>query len=316
MNEFKLIEHFFKQPSRQDNIVLGIGDDAAIVTVPPASELLVAMDTLVAGVHFFEDTAAADIAYKSLAVNVSDIAAMGGQPLWVSLSLTLPNKNLAWLARFSSSFKESMQAYDLSLIGGDLTRGPLAITIAIQGFVPTGQALRRSGASIGDLIYVTGTLGGAAHALAQIKAGQCVPSEALQRLHRPQARVATGLALRDYATSCIDISDGLLADLGHILTASHVGAKIHLAEIPYASSVQGFPLAQAIKLALTGGDDYELCFTLPNGTATSVIDRLQSICPIHCIGRIHGSDTGLLLIDGDGAPYPINDKAFEHFSED
>lgn len=319
MNEFEIIEHYFKQahPASQANLTLGIGDDAAIINVPDDTELVISMDTLVAGVHFFENSSAEDIAYKSLAVNLSDIAAMGASPRWISLSLTLPDKDLDWIKKFSSSFNQLAMEHSLVLIGGDLTKGPLSITVQIYGIAPKGKSLRRSGANVGDLIYVTGYLGAAAYALKHIEGSNVFSAPTdneIQRLNRPEARIKAGIVLRDVATTCIDISDGLLADLGHILKASNVGAKVMLSDIPYSSSLQKIDREIAIELALTGGDDYELCFTLPEGVPDIVINELESICPIHCIGSITKHESQLSLIDGNDETYEIKSNSYRHFS--
>ncbi len=318
MNEFEIIEHFFRQayPSSKGDLVLGIGDDAAIINVPNDSELVISMDTLVAGVHFFEDASAEDIAYKSLAVSLSDIASMGASPRWITLSLTLPEKNMTWIERFSSSFNALAKEYSLILIGGDLSKGPLAITVQVHGVSPKGKSLRRSGANVGDLIYVSGKLGAAAYALQYIQNSTSLPEPAAsekQRLHRPTPRVKTGVELRDVATSCIDISDGLLSDLGHILKASKVGAELNIADIPYSDSLKKIDKDLAIELALTGGDDYELCFTLTAGLPKDVLDELESICPVYCIGTITSKSAELLLMDENDEPYNIKTEAYRHF---
>jgi len=319
LNEFEIIEHFFKDayPTSKGNLTLGIGDDAAIINVAEETELVISTDTLVSGVHFFEDTAPEDIAYKALSVNLSDIAAMGALPRWLSLSLTLPNKDLDWLKKFSSSFNQLALEQSVVLIGGDLTKGPLSITVQIHGVSPKGQSLRRSGASVGDLIYVTGELGAAAYALKHIEESQLFPSptdKEIKRLHRPDARIKTGLTLRDVASSCIDLSDGLIADLGHVLKASNVGAEIKLSEIPYSASLKNLDKDLAIELALTGGDDYELCFTLPKGLPESVIKDLESICPIHCIGQINKEVSKLSLLNDSDELYEIKSRAYRHFN--
>jgi thiamine-monophosphate kinase len=319
VNEFEIIEHFFKDayPASKGNLILGIGDDAAIINVAEETELVISTDTLVSGVHFFENSLPEDIAYKALSVNLSDIAAMGALPRWLTLSLTLPNNDLDWIKKFSSSFNQLALEHSLVLIGGDLTKGPLSITVQIHGVSPKGKSLRRSGAGSGDFIYVSGELGAAAYALEHIKDNKLFPSptdKENQRLNRPDARVKTGIALRDNATSCIDISDGLLADLGHVLKASNVGAEIILSQIPYSESLKKLDKEVAIELALTGGDDYELCFTLPKGLSESVIEELESICPIHCIGQINKEVSKLSLIDDDDKPYEIKSKAYRHFN--
>jgi thiamine-monophosphate kinase len=319
VNEFEIIEHYFKRahPASQGNLTLGIGDDAAIINVPDDTELVISMDTLVAGVHFFENSSPDDIAYKSLSVNLSDIAAMGALPCWLSLSLTMPDNDLDWLKKFSSSFNQLAVEHSLVLIGGDLTKGPLSITVQIHGVVPKGKSLRRDGANVGDLIYVTGQLGAAAYAFRNIKDSNLFPSPTdneVQRLNRPEARIKTGIALREIASSCIDISDGLFADLGHILMASKVGAEVKLSDIPYSDSLQKLDKEIAIELALTGGDDYELCFTLPEEKNEIVINELESICPIHCIGSINNQASILSLIDDNDEPYEIKSSAYRHFS--
>lgn len=319
MDEFEIIEKYFKEkhPESKGNLILGIGDDAAIINVSEDSELTVSTDTLVSGVHFFEGTAPEDIAYKALSVNLSDIAAMGALPRWVSLSLTLPEKDINWLERFSSSFNQLAAEHSVVLIGGDLTRGPLSISVQIHGVAPKGKSLRRSGAAVGDLIYVTGELGAAAYAFNHIKEPDMfshITEKELQRLHRPEARVKAALELRDNATSCIDISDGLLADLGHILKASNVGAEIKLSALPFSESLKKLEQKKAIELALTGGDDYELCFTLPKGLPDFVIKELQSICPVHCIGRINKEVAQLSLMNDDQQLYEIGSSAYCHFN--
>ncbi len=318
MNEFEIIEDFFKQayPVSKGDLALGIGDDAAIINVPHDSELVMSMDTLVAGVHFFEDATPEDIAFKSLAVNLSDIAAMGASPRWFTLSLTVPDKNINWIEKFSSSLNEVAAEYSLLLIGGDLSKGPLSITIQAHGINPKGKSLRRSGANAGDLIYVTGRLGAAAYALKNRQDSVTFPAPTeteIQRLHRPVPRIKTGIALRDVATSCIDISDGLLADLGHILNASKVGAEVKLPAIPFSDSLKNIDKELAMELALTGGDDYELCFTLPNGVPESVIKDLESICPIYCIGDITNQASELEFMDENDERCEIKAKAYSHF---
>ncbi len=318
MNEFEIIEKFFKlaYPASKGDLALGIGDDAAIINVPHDSELVMSMDTLVSGVHFFEDASPEDIAFKSLAVNLSDIAAMGASPRWFTLSLTIPDKNIDWLDKFSSSLNKMAAEYSLLLIGGDLSKGPLSITIQAHGTNSKGKSLRRSGANAGDLIYVTGKLGGAAYALRHRQDSVLfpAPTEAeIQQLHRPVPRIKTGTALRGVATSCIDISDGLLADLGHILNASRVGAEVKLSDIPYSDSLKNIDNELAMELALTGGDDYELCFTLPNGVPESVIKGLESIYPIYCIGAITNRTSELEFMNENDERCEIKTKAYSHF---
>jgi len=274
------------------------------------------MDTLVAGVHFFENSSPGDIAYKSLAVNLSDMAAMGALPRWICLSLTLPDNDRDWIEIFSSRFNLLAIEHSLILIGGDLTKGPLSITVQILGVVPKGKSLLRSGAQVGDLIYVTGQLGAATYALKNIEDSDLFPSpteKEVQRLNRSEARIKTGIKLREIASSCIDISDGLLADLGHILKASNVGAEVKLSQIPYSDSLQKLDKAIAIELALTGGDDYELCFTIADKIPKTVINELASICPITCIGSISKQGSKLSFIDDGGKSHEINATGYRHF---
>lgn len=318
MNEFEIINRFFKEeyPSSKGNLILGIGDDAAIINVADDIELVISTDTLVSGVHFFEDAAPEDIAFKALSVNLSDIAAMGALPRWLTLSLTLPDDNVDWITRFSSSFNQLANEQSLVLIGGNLAKGPLSITVQIHGVTPKGKSLRRSGASSGDSIYVTGVLGAAAYALKHIQDSDLFPTvtdKEMERLHRPEARIRTGLELRDNASSCIDISDGLLADFGHILKTSKVGAELQLSCIPLSDSLKKLDRDEAIEIALTGGDDYELCFTLPKGLPESIFEKLNAICPIHCIGSINKQASELRLIDENDELYEIKNDAYRHF---
>lgn len=318
MNEFEIIARYFKRayPQSRGDLRLGIGDDAAIIRPAADAELLVSMDTLVAGAHFFANAPAADIARKALAVNLSDMAAMGARPRWLSLSLTLPGYDADWLSRFAAAFNDLAGRYSLVLIGGDLSRGPLSVTVQIHGEAPRGRALRRAGAQTGDHIYVTGELGAAAWALQCLREGR--PEAAAEaehaRLHRPEARVKTGLALRDVARSCIDISDGLLADLGHILAASGLGAELMLPAIPLSQSLKTQPRATALELALSGGDDYELCFTLPPDLPAPALAALGRDCPVRCIGRTTPPGAGLTLLQADGRVYqPAFAGGYRHF---
>ncbi|MDY6994512.1 MAG: thiamine-phosphate kinase [Pseudomonadota bacterium] len=267
--EFELIHHYFKPlsvPSEQ--VTLGIGDDAALCLPPPGMQLAISVDTLVAGVHFPQDTAPEDIGYKALAVNLSDMAAMGAKPAWFTLALTCPQIDEQWLAQFCQGMTTLAKLAEVSLIGGDTTQGPLAITIHIIGLLPQHQALRRGGAQAGEGIYVTGTLGDAGLGLASITQQLTLPPTAKtyveSRLNRPTPRWQEGQALRGLATSAIDISDGLFSDLEHILQENALGAAIFLSQLPLSSAMRELVTPEAAwELALTAGDDYELCFTLP-----------------------------------------------------
>ncbi|MBK0032216.1 thiamine-phosphate kinase [Erwinia sp. S43] len=318
--EFELIARYFDRvtSSRRD-VEKGIGDDCALLSVPEKQSLAISTDTLVAGVHFLADIHPADLGYKALAVNLSDLAAMGADPAWLTLALTLPNVDESWLESFSDSLFELLDYYDMQLIGGDTTRGPLSMTLGIHGLVPQGRALRRSGARIGDWIYVTGTLGDSAAGLAlllgQEQLSNPAAHEALIKRHlRPIPRILQGQALRDLATSAIDISDGLISDLGHVLKASDCGARINLDALPLSASLkQNFSPEQCLHWALSGGEDYELCFTVPeiNRGALDVALGYLGV-PFACIGQMGPQSEGLVLLQDDRV-VEFNHKGFDHF---
>jgi thiamine-monophosphate kinase len=321
LGEFELIQDYFTDlAAPRDDVVLGVGDDCALVRVPEGMQLALTIDTLVEGVHFFPDVDPEALGHKALAVNLSDLAAIGANPAWVTLALTLPRAEASWLAAFSRGFAKLAKRFGLQLIGGDTTRGPLTITVQAHGWLPAGQALRRCGARVGDLIYVTGTLGDAGLALRQCLAGrsrQAVESAMRVRLERPEPRIEVGLALRQLASAAIDISDGLIADLGHILQASGCGARIRLDRIPLSGSVASAVASGAgWQLPLSGGDDYELCFTLPPAHQQSVArlsERLE--LPMTHIGWIEAS-SGLRCVQGDGTLWQPDRPGYEHFRTD
>ena len=262
MNEFDLIQGYFNWKLNDASIELGVGDDAAIFNLDPGHQLIMSTDTLVEGIHFFKDASPIDIAYKSLAVNLSDIAAMGGVAKCYTLSLTLPKLDKDWLEQFSTSLKESSERFRVNLIGGDTTRGPLNITISMMGSIEINSSIKRSGASAGDDIYVTGSLGAAALCLKKINEGVKPSESELISLNKPIPRLELGSALRNIASSCIDISDGLEQDLSHILKSSNVGAIIYSDKLPLDNSVSNYVKdSNDWSLPLCGGDDYELCFT-------------------------------------------------------
>lgn len=262
MNEFDLIQSYFNWKLNDASIELGVGDDAAILNLDPGHQLITSTDTLVEGIHFFKDTSPIDIAYKSLAVNLSDIAAMGGVAKCYTLSLTLPKLDKDWLEQFSTSLKESSERFRVNLIGGDTTRGPLNITISMMGSIEINSSIKRSGARAGDDIYVTGSLGAAALCLKKINEGVKPSESELISLNKPIPRLELGSALRNIASSCIDISDGLEQDLSHILKSSNVGAIIYSDKLPLDNSVSNYVKdSNDWSLPLCGGDDYELCFT-------------------------------------------------------
>lgn len=322
ISEFDLIQRFFNREKnvRQD-VILGIGDDAALLQVPSGQQLVVSTDTLVAGRHFPEDTLPADIGFKALAVNLSDLAAMGAEPAWVLLALTLPMSNENWLNAFSQGFFSLIKRFQLQLVGGDITCGPLTITVQVLGFVPTGKALRRCTAMPGDRIYVTGTLGDAGLALEYLQKKlvsaltQDYIQQIMHRLNRPEPRIELSLALRGLATSAIDISDGLAADLGHILLASQVGATIRAIDLPLSASLQRLPCEQAWRLALTAGDDYELCFTIPESSEKTLQQHLIDIdIPYTCVGIIKKTP-GLSILREDSSEIVLEKIGFQHFNQ-
>ncbi len=313
LSEFEIIQQIFKQQKVDRNDVLsGIGDDAAITSIPEGHELVLAMDTMIAGVHFPENMKPKDIGYRSLAVNLSDLAAMGAEPAWVTLALTIPQSNETWLRAFASGFLTLATQYNVQLIGGDLSRGDLSITIQAHGFLPANKKLLRSGAQPGDLIYVTGTLGDAAAGLISWQQPEQSFAYLKQRLTRPTPRVEVGIALREFATSAIDVSDGLIADLGHILDASKVGAKLEIANLSLSLAIcEKFDLDQAREMALSGGDDYELCFTVPSRKEEQ-INKLANLCQIARIGTIE-AEPGLRCLLPDGTHYEPARSGYQHF---
>ena len=279
--EFDLIDRYFSSLTKTDSsLVLGPGDDAAIIQVPAEKEVLLAVDTLVKDVHFFSDVNPHDLGYKCLAVNVSDIAAMGGVPRWATLSLTLENNDELWLSEFAAGFASLANDLGIQLVGGDTTRGPLTISVQLSGLVDKGRALKRSGAQAGDLIFVSGYPGLAAYALSCLKRNEELPGDslAMQRLQRPTPREGLGQALTEIASAAIDISDGLSADLGHILRASGVAADIRLEELPSTEELSSISSdAERFELILAGGDDYELCFTVPIANKEKLEQTVSSL---------------------------------------
>jgi len=318
--EFELITRYFDRvtSSRRD-VEKGIGDDCALLSVPENKSLAISTDTLVAGIHFLADIDPADLGYKALAVNLSDLAAMGADPAWLTLALTLPDTDESWLARFSNSLFDLLDYYDMQLIGGDTTRGPLSMTLGIHGLMPKGRALKRSGARPGDWIYVTGTLGDSAAGLALLLGQENIDDssarEALVKRHlRPVPRILQGQALRDLATSAIDISDGLISDLQHVLKASGCGARLNLDALPLSEAMrQHFTPEKSLAWALSGGEDYELCFTVPeiNRGALDVALGYLGV-PFTCVGQMAPQSEGLVLLQNEKV-VEFNHKGFDHF---
>lgn len=315
ISEFDVIERFFAQQApRRGDVVLGIGDDAAVLQVPPGLQLSVAVDTMVAGRHFPQATAPRDIGYKALAVNLSDLAAMGAAPLWATLALTIPDPDEAWLADFSRGFFELAQQYGVALVGGDTTRGPLSVTVQVMGGVRPGQVMRRDTARPGQRIFLTGTPGDAAFALRQLQARVAVDAYLLDRLNRPQPRVAFGRALAALGASAIDVSDGLLADLGHVLDASHCGATLYVDRLPRSDALRDQPGDVVLECQLGGGDDYELCFSVDAGRLADV-RRLaaQQKLRVTEIGFME-AQSGIRCLHDDGSVCQTRLTGFDHFA--
>ena len=320
MREFDLIDRYFSglTPTAA-SVKCGIGDDAAVIDIPAAEELLISVDTLVEGVHFFPSTTAFDIGYKSLAVNISDIAAMGGEPRWATLALTLPNIDHDWLQSFADGFVDVANKHNVCLIGGDTTQGSLSITIQIMGTAKKGHSIKRSGALAGDLIYVSGNLGSAGLAyksLLEKTDAHSVSPECFERLHRPAPRVELGKQLNGLANAAIDISDGLGSDLNHLLLSSGVAAEVELDKLPVCKDVAKIKDKELLwQLALTAGDDYELCFTLPAAKQSELELRAGSISyPITCIGKIVSGE-GIRWLQENGSEMELDLKGYQHFSK-
>ena len=324
VGEFELIQKYFARPEltepdgKTSSTLFGIGDDCALIEIPPGMQLAQSMDTLVEGVHFPKDAPPFALGYRALAVNLSDLAAMGAEPHSFTLGLTLPGVAPQWLSAFSDGLACLARQFSMPLIGGDTTRGPLTITIQIQGLVPSGKAMLRHQARPGDLICVTGTLGDAAGALPAVLKGEDPESaddihlrQLLNRYWYPSPRILEGQWLRRKgATAALDISDGILGDLRHILKASDVGAEIDPGLVPISLSLKHtLNPSSALKTALTGGDDYELCFIVPRDIAATLPPRINDECKITCIGQIT-SESGALR---DSRGSLITAKAYTHF---
>ncbi|MDE2234822.1 MAG: thiamine-phosphate kinase [Gammaproteobacteria bacterium] len=317
MHEFEIIQQYFSGHGPQrDDVVMGIGDDAAILSVPPGMQLAASVDSLVAGVHFPEHMPPAAVGHRSLAVNLSDLAAMGAQPAWALLALTLPQADDAWLLEFSRGFFALARRCQVALVGGNLALGPLNITIAVHGLVPGGQALLRSGARPGDHIYVSGWLGDAARGLQELPAvpGAAAGDSGIARFCYPEPRLQAGMALRGIASAAIDVSDGLAADLDHILQASGTGARLQVDALPLSPwLLEHCGREQAVNLALTGGDDYELCFTVPAARLPQLNARLQALgAAVTRVGEITAGG-GLQCVRADGTPWPLAATGYQHF---
>ena len=318
--EFDLIRHYFTHAT--PSTTLGVGDDAALIKAGKGQLLAVATDMLVAGRHFFKDADPESVGHKALAVNLSDMAAMGATPRWATLGIALPRADARWVAGFSKGFMALARKHGVDLVGGDTTRGPLNICVQIIGEVPVRQALRRDGAKAGDDIWVSGALGDAALAVAaKIKRIKLKPAElkqAQQRLDWPVPRVALGLALRGVARSAIDVSDGLVADLGHICERSRVAAVVAFERLPVSALMRRYlqsPVAQSA--LLSGGDDYELCFTAAPAKRAAVeraaLRAGVKVTRIGCVIRAPAGVCSVVVVDRDGLPLPVRQQGFDHF---
>ena len=320
-SEFDIIRRYFKRPAT--NAVLGIGDDAALIASTSQAELAISTDTLVCGKHFFADADPYKLGYKSLAVNLSDMAAMGAKPRWVLLALTLPEELVkhseTWLSEFSAGFFALAQQHHVELIGGDTTSGPLNIGVQIVGEVDAGKALRRSGAQLGDDIWISGQIGDAAlalnHELQRITLQSSELEQCLPALLTPTARIELGQRLIGLAHSAIDISDGLMADLGHILTNSEQAACIHITAIPSSPTLKRYlHQSLAIQCLLAGGDDYELCFTAPKMNRGKIEAlAIELAIPLTCIREVVSGE-GLVVQDAEGNAITLETKGYDHFS--
>lgn len=319
MKEFELIKKYFtEQAVNRKDVMLGIGDDCAILTPSERQNIAVTTDTLVSGVHFPENTSPRAIGHKAIAVNLSDLAAMGAEPSWISVAVTLPKIDEQWVSELCAGIFELCEYYNVQLVGGDTTQGPLSITVTAQGFTPIDKHISRSGAKMGDWLYVTGEIGDAALALKHFYGELELSAEALEptneRLNFPKPRVLAGQALREYASAAIDLSDGLISDLEHICKASNVGVNIVLEDLPISNTLyDALGQEKAIELALTGGDDYELLFTVSEDNKVGMETALANLgITVTCIGQLNA--TGKITTTLNSKPSKINKHGFEHFS--
>ncbi|MEQ1580502.1 MAG: thiamine-phosphate kinase [Steroidobacteraceae bacterium] len=320
-HEFEIISRYFSRASRRSDVVLGIGDDAALLQVPADRRLVAAMDTVVEGIHFPAGTAARCIGHRALAVNLSDLAAMGAEPAWALLSLSLPESNADWLQEFSGGFHDLAQRYNVALVGGDTVKGPLVITVQVLGFIEADHALTRSGARPQDLVYVSGIPGEAAAGLAVIQRhlGNSDAGEQLRRrFNLPEPRVTLGRTLRTIASAAMDVSDGLLGDLGKLCEASGCAAELELDRLPPSSSMLAlFDAATSERFALSGGDDYELLFTVSPERVAEFEARCRNVEPACTrIGRMTQRDPGQPAVQcrRDGRAVPVSLTGYDHFA--
>jgi thiamine-monophosphate kinase len=319
-SEFQLIQQFFQREQAEqpaEGVLLGIGDDCALLQIPAGKQLAVSVDTLVADVHFPRDADPELIAERALRTNLSDLAAMGADPLWFTLALTLPEANEDWLRSFSRGLFKCARAYGIALVGGDTTSGPLSITIQVMGATQPQHTLRRDGANIGDFVLVTNFVGDGAAALAAIQNTQQFTDEHTdylqQRFYRPTPRLAESALIRELASSALDISDGLVADLQHICDASDLGAVIDVENLPLSPALKSLNNdAQAYQWALSGGDDYELCFTVqPEKMADIAMLIAQGELQATVIGEMIAG--GKVICEYEGAPFKVATTGYQHF---
>lgn len=318
LSEFDLIKQYFTRPARR--AVLGVGDDCALLASAPGMQLAVSTDMLVEGRHFFPGADARKLGHKSLAVNLSDLAAMGARPLAFTLSLALPEANRAWLGGFAEGLFALADAFDCELVGGDTTKGPLNISITVMGEIEPGHALRRDAARAGDDIWISGTLGDARLALAaywnELALDEASLEQAAQRMHAPTPRVALGrlLAQRRLAHAALDISDGLVGDLGHILAASRAGATLNVDKLPAGPVLARQEPGLRRRFTAAGGDDYELCFTAPPQQREAILKAgNESGTAVTRVGRIDEM-AGLRLVDENDRPLDLALRGWDHFS--
>jgi len=318
LSEFDLIKRYFTRHTKTDeHLALGIGDDCALLNITPGMQMAISSDMLVSGRHFFPDADPYLLGHKCLAVNLSDLAAMGAKPIGFTLAFSLPEANPEWLEKFSQGLFTLADQHQCRLIGGDTTKGPLNICITIFGELPPGAALRRDAAKVGDDIWVSGNLGDARLALAgywrELELSQEDHIQAATRMHQPTPRIALGIALRGIANAALDISDGLVGDLSHILECSHVGASLVIDDLPAGPVLQHFPQALRRQFTLSGGDDYELCFSAPAERRADVVAAAASAQTVVTrIGRID-AEPGLRFLDQNANLIPLSLQSFDHF---
>jgi thiamine-monophosphate kinase len=319
LSEFALIARYFHNCGAQRaDVILGVGDDAALLRAPPGADLVAATDTLVAGVHFPQDSPPNSIGHRALAVNLSDLAAMGARPSWALLALTLPQADEAWLGGFAAGFCELARGHEVALVGGDTTRGPLCVTVQLLGHVPGGEALTRAGGRAGDALFVSGTVGDAAAGLALEQGRLSAPAEAAaylrERFLLPTPRMALGERLRGYASACIDVSDGLLGDAGKLAAASGTGVTLDFAALPLSQPLlAALGEVRARELALSGGDDYELCFAVhPQQVARLIGELPPERWGYTRIGALRAAPGAVVV--RDGTVMEFSHSGYEHFA--